>query len=63
MTTKLDIKVADEVWVAVALLHREQRAAADFSTEEILERASQEAITDELAELDTLERLHVEAGE
>jgi hypothetical protein len=48
MTTKLDIKVADEVWVAAALLHRQRPAAADFSIEEILERASQEAITDEL---------------
>ena len=48
MATKLDIKVADEVWVAAALLHREHRAAADFSIEEILARASQEAITGEL---------------
>ena len=48
MATRLDIKVADEVWVAAALLHREHRAAADFSIEEILERAGQEAITDEL---------------
>jgi hypothetical protein len=48
MPTKLDIKVADEVWVTAALLHRQRPAAVDFSIEEILERASQEAITDEL---------------
>ena len=48
MTTKLDIKVADEVWVAAALLHRERRTAADFSVEEILERARQEGISEEL---------------
>lgn len=48
MPTKIDIKVADEVWVATALLHRERRAAVDFSVEEILQRAKQEGITDEL---------------
>ena len=48
MPTKLDIKVADEVWVAAALLHRQRPAAADFSIEEILERASQESIAGEL---------------
>ena len=48
MTTKLDIKVADEVWVAAALLHRLRPGAADFSIEEILNRAVQEAIAGEL---------------
>lgn len=48
MATKLGIKVADEVWVAAALLHRERRTAVDFSVEEILERARQEGISDEL---------------
>ena len=48
MATRVDIKVADEVWVAAALLHRERRTAADFSVEEILERARQEGISDEL---------------
>ena len=48
MAIKLDVKVADEVWVAAALLHREHRAAADFSVEEILERARQEDMTGEL---------------
>jgi len=48
MATKLDIKVADEVWIAAALLHRQRPAAADFSIEEILERAGQESIAGEL---------------
>src|SRR6266849_3105372 len=48
MAIELDIKVADEVWVAAALLHRQRPAAADFSVGEILERAKREAITDEL---------------
>jgi hypothetical protein len=32
------IKVADEVWVATALLHREQPNRSDFSLKEIAER-------------------------
>jgi hypothetical protein len=48
MTTKFDIKVADEVWVAAALLHRQRPGAVDFSIEEILECAGQEAITEAL---------------
>src|SRR5229473_688974 len=48
MATRVDIKVADEVWVAAALLHRERQTAADFSVQEILERARQEGITDEI---------------
>ncbi len=48
MAIKLDIKVADEVWVAAALLHRERRTSVDFSVEEILNRAREEGITDEL---------------
>ena len=37
-----DLKVADEVWIATALLHREQPARADFSIEEIVERVQRE---------------------
>ena len=37
------IKVADEVWIATALLHREHRKRDDFSVEEIVERATKEA--------------------
>lgn len=39
-----DIKVADEVWIAVALLHREKPAAADFSLKEIEQRLAREDI-------------------
>jgi hypothetical protein len=42
------IKVADEVWLATALLHRENPSRADFSLNEIVERAAKEAIVDEL---------------
>ena len=41
-TAKAKIKVADEVWVATALLHREQLSRADFSIREILERVQRE---------------------
>ncbi len=37
------IKVADEVWVTIALLHREHSGQADFTIEEIMQRASVEA--------------------
>jgi hypothetical protein len=36
-------KVADEVWVAVALLHREHPEQPDFTVEQIMERATKEA--------------------
>jgi hypothetical protein len=36
-------KVADEVWIATASLHREYPKREDFSIEEILERAAKEA--------------------
>lgn len=42
--TATDIRVADEVWVAVALLHREQPDAVDFSLAEIEARLKREAI-------------------
>jgi hypothetical protein len=43
-TTSLhEIKVADEVWLAVALLHREQPDRIDFSIDEIMERAARQA--------------------
>ena len=40
---KEELKVADEVWIATALLHSEQPRAFDFSIEEIMERAAKEA--------------------
>ncbi len=42
--SKSRIKVADEVWIATALLHREQPAQLDFAVEEIVERARTEGI-------------------
>lgn len=42
------IKVADEVWIATALLHRENPARADFSVREIVDRAAKEAISGRL---------------
>jgi hypothetical protein len=38
------LKVADEVWIATALLHRENPRAADFAVEEIVRRAEREAL-------------------
>lgn len=47
-TAVASLKVADEVWVAVALLHRAHPSQPDFSIEEIKERAAREAGTEEL---------------
>jgi hypothetical protein len=49
MTTKVlpQIKVADEVWVATALLHRENPSRPDFTSQEIVARAAREAIIDQ----------------
>jgi hypothetical protein len=41
------IKVADEVWLATALLHRENPSRNDFTLQEIVDRAAKEGITDE----------------
>ncbi len=38
------VKVADEVWIATALLHREHAQASDFSIEEIVARARREGL-------------------
>jgi hypothetical protein len=39
----IEIKVADEVWIATALLHREHSNGFDFAIEEIMQRATKEA--------------------
>jgi hypothetical protein len=41
-------KVADEVWIAVTLLHREHPEQLDFALDEIMARASQEAGKEQL---------------
>ena len=42
------VKVADEVWIAAALLHRENSDRSDFTVKEIVERAKTEGIGGEL---------------
>jgi hypothetical protein len=42
-----EIRVADEVWIAAALLHREHPESADFSLKEIEARLVREGLTDE----------------
>jgi hypothetical protein len=39
-----ELKVADEVWIATALLHREHPEATDFGIQEIVERAQREGL-------------------
>jgi hypothetical protein len=48
VAAKADVKVADEVWIAAALLHRERPSEPDFSVEEIVARARREALTSEI---------------
>jgi hypothetical protein len=42
------VKVADEVWIATALLHNENPSKPDFAVEEIVERARKERLTQTL---------------
>jgi hypothetical protein len=42
------VKVADEVWIAIALLHREHPETTDFSIEEIVDRARREGLHEPL---------------
>lgn len=46
--TKSPVRVADEVWISAALLHRENPRRTDFSVAEIVERAKREGLTTEL---------------
>jgi hypothetical protein len=48
IATKIHLKVADEVWIATALLHKEQPKRADFTVDEIVKRVEQEALTQKL---------------
>ena len=43
-TNGTTVKVADEVWIAAALLHREHPEQVDFAVDEIVERAQKEGI-------------------
>lgn len=42
------VKVADEVWIIAALLHKENPDRSDFSVEEIMDRARREKLTNPL---------------
>ena len=44
VATRSEVKVADEVWIVTALLHREQPARLDFTVAEIVDRAEREGI-------------------
>jgi len=44
VTRDAAVKIADQVWVVVALLHREHPDRDDFGIDEILERAQREPI-------------------
>lgn len=44
ITERTDLKVADETWIATALLHREHPEREDFSEQEIVQRAHNENI-------------------
>lgn len=43
-----EVKVADEVWIATVLLHREHPEKVDFAIEEIVDRARKQALTKSL---------------
>src|SRR6266852_7614224 len=47
-TTSTRLKVADEVWIAAALLHREEPQAVDFTVEHIVDRAHREGLCEPL---------------
>ena len=46
MPTLTSVSVADEVWIATALLHRENPTRPDFEKSEILQRAAQEGLVE-----------------
>jgi hypothetical protein len=45
MFVLMELKLADEVWIATALLHREQPHRSDFTVSEIVERVRRERLT------------------
>jgi hypothetical protein len=48
VAAKAPLKVADEVWIATALLHQEHPERSDFAIEEIVTRAKQEGLAGRL---------------
>jgi len=45
---KIELKVADEVWIGAALLHREHPDKSDFAIEEIVARVEKEGLAGSL---------------
>ena len=45
LATKIPLKVADEVWIVTAMLHRENPERVDFTIDEIVERTKLEGLT------------------
>ena len=45
VATRKSLKVADEVWIATALLHREEPSREDFTVAEIVARAREERLS------------------
>jgi len=56
------VKVADEVWIATALLHREHPEREDFTVAEIVERARKESLTPDLRPGVYVHALQLECG-
>jgi hypothetical protein len=48
VASTVNLKVADEVWVAAAQLHREQPGRPDFTIEEIMQRVERENLAGRL---------------
>src|SRR3990170_4571814 len=48
VASRRSVRVADEVWIATALLHRDHPDREDFAVSEIVERARKEALTSQL---------------
>ena len=48
VASRESVKVADEVWIATALLHRERPDRDDFTIDDIVERARREGMTEKL---------------
>jgi hypothetical protein len=48
VSAKLGIKIADEVWIAAALLHRDCPEESDFAVEQIIARVQKEAVAGEV---------------
>lgn len=48
ISAAVSVRVSDEIWICIALLHAEQPDRADFRVAEIIERVKREAIVGEM---------------